>query len=186
MCNLSLTQFWYSLIPCGMYHIFGKRWVSDPDMHFGTFGVGGRENIPGIPGACATRNFTYLVRGPLNARCWLKHSWFARSMPSHHSMEYSVRKVKRNWHATANISGYRLQRFSAFTSDTMTFDWWLRHNTINFDTGSVMDGYWYKWTPPGQRVCIRKTVIKQSGLSAIVFDIHLCKHLLHRMSILPK
>ena len=25
---------------------------------------GGRENIPGIPGACATRNFTYLARGP--------------------------------------------------------------------------------------------------------------------------
>ena len=22
------------------------------------------ENVPGIPGACATRNFTYLVRGP--------------------------------------------------------------------------------------------------------------------------
>ena len=25
---------------------------------------GGGENVPGIPGACATRNFTYLVRGP--------------------------------------------------------------------------------------------------------------------------
>ena len=23
-----------------------------------------RENVPGIPGACATRNFTYLVKGP--------------------------------------------------------------------------------------------------------------------------
>ena len=28
--------------------------------------VGG-ENVPGIPGACATRNFAYLARGPLNA-----------------------------------------------------------------------------------------------------------------------
>ena len=55
--------------------------VSDPDMHHGTCvthvlwcipgsltsgfrwkSVGG--NVPGIPGACATRNFTYLVRGP--------------------------------------------------------------------------------------------------------------------------
>ena len=26
---------------------------------------GGGENVPGIPGACATRSFTYLVRGPL-------------------------------------------------------------------------------------------------------------------------
>ena len=29
-----------------------------------SFEVGGGENVPGIPGACATRNFTYLVRGP--------------------------------------------------------------------------------------------------------------------------
>ena len=28
------------------------------------FPVGGEENVPGIPGACATRNFTYLVKGP--------------------------------------------------------------------------------------------------------------------------
>ena len=28
--------------------------------------VGGGENVPGIPGACATRNFTYLVRGSLD------------------------------------------------------------------------------------------------------------------------
>ena len=55
--------------------------VSDPDMHHGTcvthvswcmlgsltsgFLWGRwRENVPGIPGACTTRNFTYLVRGP--------------------------------------------------------------------------------------------------------------------------
>ena len=29
-----------------------------------SFEVGGREDVPGIPGACATHNFTYLVRGP--------------------------------------------------------------------------------------------------------------------------
>ena len=27
------------------------------------------ENVPGIPGACATRNFAYLVRGP-----WVEYS----------------------------------------------------------------------------------------------------------------
>ena len=50
--------------------------VSDPGMHHGTCvtdvpwcmskshtHVGG-ENVPGIPGACATRNCSYLVRGP--------------------------------------------------------------------------------------------------------------------------
>ena len=57
--------------------------VSDPDMHHGTcvthvpwcmtgshlavsFEVGGGENVPGIPGACTTRKFTYLVIGPCN------------------------------------------------------------------------------------------------------------------------
>ena len=55
--------------------------VSDPDMHHGTcvthvsWCMAGsltsgflwsrrRENVPGIPGACATCNFMYLVRGP--------------------------------------------------------------------------------------------------------------------------
>ena len=53
-----------------------KPLVSDPGMHHGTCVThvswsmsgsltrGGRENVPGIPGACATLNFTYLVRGP--------------------------------------------------------------------------------------------------------------------------
>ena len=34
-----------------------------------SFEVGGGENVPGIPGTCATRNFAYLVRGPW---CMLK------------------------------------------------------------------------------------------------------------------
>ena len=55
-----------------------KPLVSDPDVHHGTcvmhvpwctsgsLSRGGRENVPGIPGTCATRNFTYLARGS----CW--------------------------------------------------------------------------------------------------------------------
>ena len=56
--------------------------VSDPDMHHGTcvtrvswcmpgsltavsYEVSGGENLPGIPSACATANFTNLVRGPM-------------------------------------------------------------------------------------------------------------------------
>ena len=54
-----------------------KSQVSDPGMHHGTcvtyvpWCMSGSlnrcsgENVPGIPSACATRNFTYLVRGPL-------------------------------------------------------------------------------------------------------------------------
>ena len=53
-----------------------KLLVSDPGMHHGTCVThvpwcmprtltrGGGENVPGIPGACATRNFMYLARGP--------------------------------------------------------------------------------------------------------------------------
>ena len=63
---------------------------SDPGMHHGTCVThvpwcmsglltrGSRENVPGILGACATRKFTYLVRGPSSwfvmttiVLCWL-------------------------------------------------------------------------------------------------------------------
>ena len=57
-----------------------KPLVSDPDMHHGTrvtpvpscmSGLlirGGGENVPGIPGACTTRNIAYLVRGPCRSK----------------------------------------------------------------------------------------------------------------------
>ena len=48
-----------------------KPLVSEPGMHHGSavmhVGITNtqwRGNVPGIPGACATRNFAYLVRGP--------------------------------------------------------------------------------------------------------------------------
>ena len=40
----------------------------------GSLTRGGRENVPGIPGACATRNFTHLASGPWNDGVLLKHS----------------------------------------------------------------------------------------------------------------
>ena len=58
-------------------HLFQRKTlVNDPDMNHGTCVThvpwcmsgwltrGGRENVPCITGACATRNFTYLARGP--------------------------------------------------------------------------------------------------------------------------
>ena len=57
--------------------------VSDPDMHHGTcvthvpWCMSGSltrdawENVPGITGACATCNFTYLVRGPCSTFYWI-------------------------------------------------------------------------------------------------------------------
>ena len=66
-----------------------KPLASDPGMHHGTCVThvpwcmsgssnrSGGENVPGIPGACATRNFRYLVRGPwtLTDYCWLLSVW---------------------------------------------------------------------------------------------------------------
>ena len=57
--------------------------VCYPGMHHGTCVThvpwcmsasptrGGGENVPSIPGACATRNFTYLARGPCQQHGWL-------------------------------------------------------------------------------------------------------------------
>ena len=42
-----------------------------------SFEVGGGENVPGIPGAWATRNFKCLVRGPWKAMRWsASETWF--------------------------------------------------------------------------------------------------------------
>ena len=61
-----------------------KPIVSDPGMHHGTcvthvpwcvsgsLNRCGGENVPGILGACPTRNFTYLVRGPIGC-AWCPH-----------------------------------------------------------------------------------------------------------------
>ena len=62
-----------------------KPLVSDPGMHHGTcvthvprcmsgsLNRGGGENVPGIPSACATRNFTPLVRGSCNNKPCFHH-----------------------------------------------------------------------------------------------------------------
>ena len=46
----------------GMYQ--GTCVMHVPWCMSGSLTSGGRENVPGIPGACATRNFAYLARGP--------------------------------------------------------------------------------------------------------------------------
>ena len=59
--------------PC--HQLQRKPPVNDPGMHHAThlpwcmsrsLTCSGGENVPGIPGACAARKFTYLVRGPCN------------------------------------------------------------------------------------------------------------------------
>ena len=66
--------------PC--HQLQRKPLVSDPGMHHGTcvthvpwcvsgsLNCGGEENVPTIPGVCATHNFTYLARGPYHDNWW--------------------------------------------------------------------------------------------------------------------
>ena len=79
------VKLWVALAP-GMPGTFSPPpLVSDPDMHHGTsvthvpWCMPGsltsgflwslwRGNVSGIPGACATHNFTYLVRGPCHQK----------------------------------------------------------------------------------------------------------------------
>ena len=58
----------------------------------GSVTYGGGENFPCIPGACATRNFTYLARGP----------WWDRSFASH----YIIKISNFEW---IELSRYRIQ-----------------------------------------------------------------------------
>ena len=77
-----------------------KPLVSDPGMHHGSCVThvpwcmsgsltrGGGENVPGIPDACATHNFTYLARGPWQIPTELSATAFPQGL--HHSV----------WHKT--------------------------------------------------------------------------------------
>ena len=66
------------------HRLHWKPLISDPGMHHGkcvthvpwcmsrSLTRGGGENIPGIPGACVTCNFAYLVRGPWRSQLQYK------------------------------------------------------------------------------------------------------------------
>ena len=82
--NCGLRMRWKCCKRFPLHWLQRKLQVSDPNMHQGTCITHvpwcmsgslthvGRENVPGIPGACATRHFAHLVRGP-----W---SWMANSI----------------------------------------------------------------------------------------------------------
>ena len=73
-CGLRMLRECRECFPC--HRLQWKPLVSDLGMHHGTYVThvpwfmsgsltcGGGENVPGIPGACATCNFAYLVRTP--------------------------------------------------------------------------------------------------------------------------
>ena len=94
-----------------------KPLVSDPGMHHGTCFThapwcmsgllthDGGENVPGIPGACATRNFEYLERGP-----WRHIRVIAFQIPDYRSSSTADTKV--NTTASSLLSFVTSQRAS--------------------------------------------------------------------------
>ena len=107
-CGLRMHLECRERFPC--HRLQRTPLLSDPGMHHGTcvthvpwYVSGslircGGENVLGIPGACATRNFTYLVRDP-----WLSqyvysdsHTGLARSL-------YTIRAVFIFWEWLYNL-----------------------------------------------------------------------------------
>ena len=77
----------------------------------GSLTSGGGKNVPGIPGACATRNFSYLARGPLSEPVF--PNWKSISSNNKESMcgHLHVRKIYKSDYpedfcARSKYSGY--------------------------------------------------------------------------------
>ena len=73
-CALRMHRGYRERFPCHRMLaiptcITARAWRTCPDACRVSSEVGGGENVPGIPGACATCNFLYLVRGPYTG--WL-------------------------------------------------------------------------------------------------------------------
>ena len=75
----------------------------------GSLARGGGGNVPRIPGACATRNFAYLVRGPYNDRCCLlrlKHTTVCGMSYTVFGTKISVRHVFTSYDNPLNAKAW--------------------------------------------------------------------------------
>ena len=133
---------------------FPRHWfqrkpiVNDPGLHHGTCVThmpwcmsrsltrGGGENVPGIPGACATRKFTYLVRGPL----WrpLETRIYVWWMSRRHSSDMAINLFKKQDDSFYR-SGFCCPIKSVpvrFGDDLMTLLHFLNH--LTFEAGNLL------------------------------------------------
>ena len=98
-CGLRIRRECWERFP--RHRLQRKPLVSDPGMHYGTCVThvpwylsgsltrSGGENVPGIPGACASRNFTYLARDPCNLDTFQWHA----------VLSYIDSQIKKNKHS---------------------------------------------------------------------------------------
>ena len=136
--NYGLHMRWecWELFP--RHRLQRKPLFSDPGMHHGTCVThvpwcmsgslthGGGENVPGIPGACATSNFTYLVRGP--------YCWFCTRLPCRncwYADELEIRSKYINDRPQLAIQKYKsgVSQVITFTDAGSRFIWmsWQGH-----------------------------------------------------------
>ena len=92
----------------------GNRLVSYPDMHHGTCRLpesltyGGGENVPGIPGACANRNFAYLARGP-----WFQVMTYCQTAPRYH-LNHCWFVIRRSPKIKNTVNALENNQYNAF------------------------------------------------------------------------
>ena len=115
-----------------------KLLVSDPGMRHGTCvtwcmsvsptrGGGGGENVPVIPGAYSTRNFTYLARGP-----WSNEAVFIKWNKSNENCRSDNGWTKNQIETTSMLFGLRYIRefyvysFSLFSGLNVILDFFLK------------------------------------------------------------
>ena len=77
-----------------------------------SFEIGGGENVRGIPGACVTRNFTYLARGPCSNTMW--------------QQKYYNQALKRNIWAVILPKSYLIMMFK----NILATDWY-KNNSLD-------------------------------------------------------
>ena len=102
----------------------------------GSLTCGGGENVPGIPCACATRNFTYLVRGPLQrSPHGLPHGarFTACNPPNNYGNAYMY--LHAVWYMRADMShveshAYTIQSHSFLSGIVIAIDVAANHRCI--------------------------------------------------------
>ena len=107
-CRERSPRHWIQMKPLisypGMHH--GTCVTHVPWCMSGSLTSGSGGNVPGIPGACVTHKFTYLVRGPL--------------IGCHHQADVLSRTTS-NYDASINICTYDSLYFNPITN--YGFDW---------------------------------------------------------------
>ena len=132
-CGLRMHRECWERFP--RHRLQRKPPVSNPGTHHGTCVThvpwwmpgsltrGDGENVPGIPGACTTRSFVYLVRGPCgvvsatwgSGTHWCDHRLFGHQLGCRdYKMGWGVMflLVAMGWHAPLDQNCYSVDEFT--------------------------------------------------------------------------